>query len=71
MILWSILRKLILISIIIVLTLIEWCDAFLTGVANMIINLFAMFLLIAAGLIAVMGIASGSECWKMSTPEEK
>ena len=65
MIVWSILRKLILIPIIIILTLLEWCGTFLAGIASMIINLLAVLLLIIAGLSAVFGIAGGAECWRM------
>ena len=66
MIVWSILRKLILIPIIIALTLVEWCGAFLAGIANTIINLIAILLMAVAGLSAVMGIASGTECLRMA-----
>ena len=65
MIVWSILRKLILIPIIIALTLIEWCSGFLTGIANTIINLIVILLMAIAGLSAVMGIASGTEFLRM------
>ena len=65
MIVWSILRKLILIPIIIALTLIEWCGTFLAGMASMIINLIAILLLVMAGLSAIMGLASGMECLRM------
>ena len=65
MIVWSILRKLILIPIIIALTLIEWCGTFLAGMASMIINLIAILLLVMAGLSAIMGLASGTECQRI------
>ena len=62
MIVWSVLRKLIQIPIIVALTLIEWCGIFLTGMANAIINLIAILLLVIAGLSALTGLASGAEC---------
>ena len=65
MIVWSILRKLILIPLIIALTLIEWCGTFLTGMTSMFINLIAILLLVIAGLSALMGLASGMECLRM------
>ncbi|MBQ9268237.1 MAG: hypothetical protein IJ206_01840 [Oscillospiraceae bacterium] len=66
MTIWSILRKLILIPIIIVLTLIEWCGAFLTGIANAIITIIAVLLILVAGLSAIMGLASGMECLRIA-----
>lgn len=65
MIVWGTLRKLILIPIIIALTLIEWCGTFLVGMANMMINLIAILLLVIAGLCALMGLASGTECLRI------
>lgn len=66
MIVWNILRKIILIPVILALTMIEWCGTFLTGVANMVIGLIALLLIVIAGLSAVMGIASGTECLRMA-----
>ena len=65
MIVWCILRKLVLIPVIIVLTLIKWCGIFLVDVARTVINVLAVILLIAAGLSALIGIASGMGCWRM------
>ena len=61
-IVWDILRKLILVPIIIVLTLIEWCTGFLTGMASIAINLIAGLCLIAAVASYFLGIFSGMEC---------
>ena len=66
MIVWSILRKLILIPIIIALTLVEWCGTFLTGIANAIITIIAILLIVLAGLSAIMGLASGMECLRIA-----
>jgi len=66
MTIWSILRKLILIPIIIALTLIEWCGAFLTGIANVIIAMIAILLIMVAGLSAIMGLAGGMECLRIA-----
>ena len=62
MIVWDILRKLILVPIIIVLTLIEWCASFLTGMASIAINLISGLCLIAVVASYLLGIFSGMEC---------
>ena len=66
MIIMIILRKLILIPIIIVLTLIKWCGTYLAGLASVIINLISILLLVLAGLSTLMGIASGMECLRIA-----
>ena len=61
MIVWNILRKIILVPIVIVLTLVEWCGTFLTGIIYYAINLIALLLFLVAGLSSLLGIASGAE----------
>lgn len=61
---WTVLRKVVLIPIVIILTLIEWCAGFLTGVAVFGINLLSSLLLIAAVASYVLGAYSGMELLK-------
>lgn len=61
MIVWNILRKIILVPIIIVLTLIEWCGTFLTGLLSIVVNSIAGMLLLVTITSYLLGLFTGME----------